>query len=324
MALRKLGRGAQTTTRHRGAIEDRLARLALHSSVLRQTRKSPRRAYISDHGTLSVARDVIVDLSGRNIPPLVIVANDGLPLPLSDLYYTNGVYTPDRETTDFSQLRGCSCVTECRPASCWCATRQERRFQGGSAPDFVYTADGKLRSGIPDGIPIYECNAFCGCPDTCTNRVGLPLLFSIPRAFTVRSRSSSEDVNTRSRSSPPGRSKEMASLRSGAGSPRARISARLRESCSPWRMPNVVRSQCTLISRSSPSAHSFKRHSRRRAYLSVQTRLLVHRQTQGRTPNGQHARGPVRPRRERGRQRERSRQLHSSALLTGHSLLGFW
>ncbi|KZV61227.1 SET domain-containing protein, partial [Peniophora sp. CONT] len=36
---------------------------------------------------------------------------------------------------------------------------------------FVYDDSGRLREDVQDNLPIHECNAFCGCPASCPNRV---------------------------------------------------------------------------------------------------------------------------------------------------------
>jgi len=118
-----------------------------------------------------------------NAPPISVindVTDEGAPpwefVYTNQMWYGEGVPSPDVEN-----LKSCGCIGRCDPKSktCSCAKRQYRHLKEyiedhtipktwNGAP-FVYDAKGCLQWF---GLPIFECNAFCGCDEDCPNRVG--------------------------------------------------------------------------------------------------------------------------------------------------------
>ncbi|KAG8880770.1 hypothetical protein FRB97_000435 [Tulasnella sp. 331] len=106
-------------------------------------------------------------------PPIDIINEiDDEPCPPFEFQWTNrmlygkGVPRMDRD------LKGCNCVGGCDPTSpdCACAMRQtfwsdEMRVE---EPGFMYDLAKQL---LYHGVPVFECNAACGCDDHCQNRV---------------------------------------------------------------------------------------------------------------------------------------------------------
>ncbi|CCM00400.1 uncharacterized protein FIBRA_02430 [Fibroporia radiculosa] len=78
------------------------------------------------------------------------------------MWHGEGVPEPDTKN-----LQGCQCVGTCDPTStaCSCILRQREYWDQGG---FMYNGRRKLRS---HEYPILECNKFCGCGDSCINRV---------------------------------------------------------------------------------------------------------------------------------------------------------
>ncbi|SPO29229.1 uncharacterized protein UTRI_06178 [Ustilago trichophora] len=92
----------------------------------------------------------------------------------------------DCELTDeLCVNRGCDCEDdECDPRTCSCVKRAAEcyPYKGSyyqsmfdplepTSRNFAYDATGCLASNIPVGTPIFECNDFCPCADSCRNRV---------------------------------------------------------------------------------------------------------------------------------------------------------
>jgi hypothetical protein len=118
-----------------------------------------------------------------NAPPISVindVTDEGAPpwefVYTNQMWYGEGVPPPDTKN-----LKSCGCVGRCDPKSktCSCAKRQHRHLKAyiedrtipktwNGAP-FVYDGKGCLQWF---GLPIFECNAFCGCDEDCPNRVG--------------------------------------------------------------------------------------------------------------------------------------------------------
>lgn len=110
---------------------------------------------------------------GSRAPPIQIInpVDDELTPPI-EFHYTNLMYhTAGVPRPDFDNLKGCGCRGACDPESttCSCVATQLKYtskivvFQG-----MVYTEEGTLRW---QDIPVFECNAKCGCDDECQNRV---------------------------------------------------------------------------------------------------------------------------------------------------------
>ncbi|KAJ8590675.1 SET domain-containing protein [Rhizopogon salebrosus TDB-379] len=117
-----------------------------------------------------------------NAPPISVindVTDEGAPpwefVYTNQMWYGEGVPPPDTKN-----LKSCGCVGRCDPKSktCSCAKRQHRHLKTyiedrtipktwNGAP-FVYDGKGCLQWF---GLPIFECNAFCGCDEDCPNRV---------------------------------------------------------------------------------------------------------------------------------------------------------
>ena len=96
---------------------------------------------------------------------------------------------------------------------------------------FLYDAQtGRLKKGIPDGVPIYECNDLCGCTENCPNRVCVvsASLYTCIAYLPLR-RSCSADVSIPSRSRRRV-TRAGVSLRMVAGSLKIRTSASTPES----------------------------------------------------------------------------------------------
>lgn len=112
---------------------------------------------------------------GRKAPHIKIVNNvdDELTPPIEFhytnlMYHTNGVPRPD-----FDGLKGCGCRGGCDPYSktCSCAAKQlEETAYYLDGRGFGYTEAGTL---VHTRIPVFECNAKCGCDESCQNRVRL-------------------------------------------------------------------------------------------------------------------------------------------------------
>lgn len=95
-----------------------------------------------------------------------------------EFHYTNRLwYGEDVPAPDLKSLKSCDCHGVCSPKSksCACARRQSAWYDDGSRPPgFAYhtskSMQGRLQQpGSP--YPIFECNDFCGCDETCGNRV---------------------------------------------------------------------------------------------------------------------------------------------------------
>jgi histone-lysine N-methyltransferase SUV39H len=122
----------------------------------------------------------IADCTRREEPgaPPITVENkeDADPCPNWEFLYTNqmwhgeGVPPPDR-----TNLASCSCVGKCDPTKCSCAGKlrpyaqgaQQSMYNGKGCIDVTSTAYG-MNIFL---LPVFECNAFCGCDDDCPNRV---------------------------------------------------------------------------------------------------------------------------------------------------------
>lgn len=115
-------------------------------------------------------------------PPISIineVTDEGAPLwefvYTNQMWYGEGVPAPD-----IKNLKSCGCVGRCDPKSktCGCAKRQrhhlKRYIENNTIPKtwngvpFLYDNKGSLQFF---GMPIFECNDFCGCDEDCPNRV---------------------------------------------------------------------------------------------------------------------------------------------------------
>ncbi|VDC03576.1 unnamed protein product [Peniophora sp. CBMAI 1063] len=113
-------------------------------------------------------------------PPIDVLndIDDEGKVPPWEFYYTNEMWLGNAvPPPDLENLRGCSCKGKCDPKSgtCRCTKIQERRYMADDNPEksgFVYDPKtGRLKDGIPDSVPIYECNDLCGCLEDCPNRV---------------------------------------------------------------------------------------------------------------------------------------------------------
>ncbi|KAK9474678.1 SET domain-containing protein-containing protein [Dipodascopsis tothii] len=93
---------------------------------------------------------------------------------------------------------GCSCAPgDCaaKPDSCLCLEHAAAAaVAAGAEParEPAYTADGRLRYS---GGPVYECNAFCECDSSCTNRVvqhgrklALDVFYTAAKGWGLRAR----------------------------------------------------------------------------------------------------------------------------------------
>lgn len=117
-----------------------------------------------------------------NAPPISVindVTDEGAPpwefVYTNQMWYGEGVPPPD-----IKNLKSCGCVGRCDPKSktCSCAKRQhlglKEYIEDSTIPKtwngapFVYDNKGCLQWF---GVPIFECNAFCGCDEDCPNRV---------------------------------------------------------------------------------------------------------------------------------------------------------
>ncbi|KAG2128685.1 hypothetical protein DEU56DRAFT_741748 [Suillus clintonianus] len=112
-------------------------------------------------------------------PPISIineVTDEGAPpwefVYTNQMWYGEGVPPPD-----IKNLVSCGCVGRCDPKAktCGCAKRQHHHLKqyidNGTIPkDWKGVYDGK---GCLQwfGVPIFECNDFCGCDEDCPNRV---------------------------------------------------------------------------------------------------------------------------------------------------------
>lgn len=111
---------------------------------------------------------VINEVTDEGAPPWEFVYTN-------QMWYGEGVPSPD-----IKNLKSCGCVGRCDPKSkmCGCAKRQrhqlKRYITDNTIPDtwngvpFMYDSKGSLQFF---GMPIFECNDFCGCDEDCPNRV---------------------------------------------------------------------------------------------------------------------------------------------------------
>ncbi|KAG1739455.1 uncharacterized protein EDB91DRAFT_1053752 [Suillus paluster] len=111
---------------------------------------------------------VVNDVTDEGAPPWEFVYTN-------EMWYGQGVPPPDMKN-----LKSCSCVGRCDPKSktCGCVKQQHHHLKpyiaDGTIPKswngapFVYDSKGCLQWS---GMPIFECNDFCGCDDDCPNRV---------------------------------------------------------------------------------------------------------------------------------------------------------
>lgn len=111
---------------------------------------------------------VINEVTDEGAPPWEFVYTN-------QMWYGEGVPPPD-----IKNLKSCGCVGRCDPKSktCGCAKRQrhhlKRYIANNTIPDtwngvpFLYDSKGSLQFF---GMPIFECNDFCGCDEDCPNRV---------------------------------------------------------------------------------------------------------------------------------------------------------
>ena len=109
-------------------------------------------------------------------PAIDIVNNvDSDPCPPFEFYYTNYMWHSDSvPQLDASKLKGCGCYPVCLPDShCSCLKRQQK-FYDESMSGFNYH-QGRLKY---EEYPIFECNALCGCDDTCSNRVRISFCYN--------------------------------------------------------------------------------------------------------------------------------------------------
>lgn len=115
-------------------------------------------------------------------PPISIineVNEEGAP-PWEFVYTNQMWYGEDVPPPDIKNLKSCDCVGRCDPKSkkCGCAKRQhhhlKRYIANKTIPadwhgvPFMYDSKGTLQFF---GMPIFECNDFCGCDEDCPNRV---------------------------------------------------------------------------------------------------------------------------------------------------------
>ncbi|KAI0074156.1 hypothetical protein K474DRAFT_87506 [Panus rudis PR-1116 ss-1] len=107
-------------------------------------------------------------------PPIRIVndlPDDHELTPPWEFHYTNKLWHSEKaEKPDFSALKGCNCAGSCKPNSktCSCVARQNALLRNQITPGLLYNDKGKLRDL---DYPIVECNMYCGCDDSCRNRV---------------------------------------------------------------------------------------------------------------------------------------------------------
>jgi histone-lysine N-methyltransferase SUV39H len=111
---------------------------------------------------------VINEVTDEGAPPWEFVYTN-------QMWYGEGVPPPD-----IKNLKSCGCVGRCDPKSktCGCAKRQrhhlKRYIANNTIPNtwngvpFLYDSKGSLQFF---GMPIFECNDFCGCDEDCPNRV---------------------------------------------------------------------------------------------------------------------------------------------------------
>ncbi|KIJ60316.1 hypothetical protein HYDPIDRAFT_97177, partial [Hydnomerulius pinastri MD-312] len=116
--------------------------------------------------------------------PRIEIFDNGLgeeTTPPWEFAYTNEMWLSDNvPPPNIKDLKSCGCVGRCDPKSktCACARRQQswlqyyikKRIIDPTWPGspFVYDSKGQLQLF---GLPIFECNQFCGCDDDCANRV---------------------------------------------------------------------------------------------------------------------------------------------------------
>lgn len=106
-------------------------------------------------------------------PPIDIVNHvDKEPCPPFEFHWTNKMFYGKGVPRQDRNLKGCECIGKCDPTSqaCACVQRQEFYFNQMKLDDFgfMYNESGSLRY---HSVPVFECNAACGCPPECTNRV---------------------------------------------------------------------------------------------------------------------------------------------------------
>ncbi|KII92279.1 hypothetical protein PLICRDRAFT_102901, partial [Plicaturopsis crispa FD-325 SS-3] len=102
-------------------------------------------------------------------PPIRVINDvDKEPCPPWEFYYTNHLWHDEGvPEPDVANLKSCDCKGRCDPKSKTCACLQKHKANGWFK-GFLYDDRGRLKE---ENYPIFECNAFCGCDDDCTNRV---------------------------------------------------------------------------------------------------------------------------------------------------------
>jgi hypothetical protein len=121
-------------------------------------------------------------------PSIEIVNHvDDEPCPPFEFYWSNSMFYGEGVPRQDRNLKGCECIGKCDPTSqaCACVQRQEFYYQEFNVEEtgFVYDEHRILKYHF---VPVYECNAACGCPPECSNRVRVTYSTSLwPRLIYV-------------------------------------------------------------------------------------------------------------------------------------------
>lgn len=120
--------------------------------------------------------------------PLIKLQNphDDQATPPWEFHYSNNLWLGEGvPPPDFSALKGCDCDGDCAKNAQNCACYKRNRHYATLVPDAVryedwpYEGEKKGKKGEEAkpktmknlDYPIWECNALCGCPESCINRV---------------------------------------------------------------------------------------------------------------------------------------------------------
>lgn len=116
--------------------------------------------------------------------PRILLQNewDDHATPPWEFHYSNRVWLGKGvPAPNFSSLQGCDCEGECNSKTCACYKRNRRyaNLETETYDGWPYETDQKgKRSDKPrmlrlksTAYPVFECNAMCGCSESCINRV---------------------------------------------------------------------------------------------------------------------------------------------------------
>lgn len=99
------------------------------------------------------------------------------PCPPWEFHYSNSMWLGEGvKPPSYKDLKGCKCRGTCSENSTTCACLRKQTEHVPDGKGFRYNRSGQLKwvasyQETSLSFPIFECNQFCGCDDTCQNRV---------------------------------------------------------------------------------------------------------------------------------------------------------